>query len=262
MKAIILAAGYATRLRPLTENRAKPLLPIGGRPMIDYIYDKIAEVSEVDSVHVVTNHKFAAGFQEWASAHSGGVPIQVHDDGTLSNEDRLGAIGDIRFTVDRASLQGDDLLIIAGDNLFDFSLAEYVDFWRGKTANGPASCIALYECPDMELVKQYSIVSLDENERVTSFVEKPEHPTTNTVGIATYIYHREHVPLIEQYLSEGNSPDQPGKFVAWLHTHVPVYGYRFAGEWLDIGNHQQLLFADNQLRARQGLPERAEYSLD
>lgn len=262
MKAIILAAGYATRLRPLTENRAKPLLPVGGRPMIDYIYDKITEVGEVDAVHVVTNHKFAAGFEEWATSHSARLPIQVHDDGTLSNEDRLGAIGDIRFTVERAGLQGDDLLVIAGDNLFDFSLAEYVTFWSGKATDSAASCIALYECPDMELVKQYSIVSLDEQQRVTSFVEKPEHPTTNTVGIATYIYHREHVSLIDQYLADGNSPDQPGKYIAWLHQRVPVYGYRFAGEWLDIGNHQQLLYADNQLRARQGLPERAEYSLD
>lgn len=259
MKAIILAAGYATRLRPLTETIAKPLLPVGGRPMIDYIYDKIAEVPGVDAVHVVTNHKFAESFKQWANQHTGKLPIQEHDDGTLSNEDRLGAIGDIKFTVDRAGLAGDDLLIIAGDNLFDFSLAEYVQFWRGK---GDGSCIALYECPDMELVKQYSIVELDANDRVTSFVEKPGNPTTNTVGIATYIYHRDHVPLIQTYLDEGNSPDQPGKFIAWLHKRVPVYGYRFTGEWLDIGNKQQLLEADNRLRERQGLPERSEYSLN
>lgn len=262
MKAIILAAGYATRLRPLTENMAKPLLPVGGRPMIDYIYDKIAEVGEVDAVHVVTNHKFAESFEQWAASHSDRLSIQVHDDGTLSNEDRLGAIGDIRFTVERAGLQGDDLLIIAGDNLFEFSLDEYVAFWREKSTTGPASCIALYECPDMELVKQYSIVELDEQERVTSFVEKPQNPTTNTVGIATYIYHRELVSLIDQYLAEGNSPDQPGKYIAWLHTRVPVYGYRFAGEWLDIGNREQLLHADNQMRSRHGLPARTEYSLD
>ncbi len=267
MKAIILAAGYATRLRPLTLTLAKPLLPVGGRPMIDYICDKIAEVPDVDAVYIVTNHKFAENFQQWAAQHgqqlAGGhgrsLPIHVLDDGTLSNEDRLGAIGDIRFTVQRAGIADDDLLIIAGDNLFDFSLAEYVEFWRGK---GDGSCIALYECPDMDLVKEYSIVELDRNDRVTSFIEKPQNPTTNTVGIATYIYHRQHVPRIEQYLGEGNSPDQPGKYIAWLHKHVPVYGYRFVGEWLDIGNHEQLLFADNQVRARRGLPQRETYSVD
>lgn len=266
MKAIILAAGYATRLRPLTLTLAKPLLPVGGRPMIDYILDKIVDVPDVDEVYVVTNHKFADGFLDWATQHNNQpsqdgarkLPIQVFDDGTLSNEDRLGAIGDIRFTIDRGNLQNNDLLIIAGDNLFDFSLAEYVDFWRGK---GDGSCIAAFQCPDMELVKEYSIVELAEDDRVLSFVEKPENPTTNTVGIATYIYHREHLPLIQQYLNEGNSPDQPGKFIAWLHKRVPVYGYRFAGDWLDIGNHQQLLHADNQMRVRNGLPERDEYSV-
>jgi glucose-1-phosphate thymidylyltransferase len=258
VKAIILAAGYATRLRPLTETIAKPLLPVGGRPMINYIYDKIATVPEVDTVYVVTNHKFALNFQEWAEKLGGRVPVQVFDDGTLSNEDRLGAIGDIKFTVDRAGIQ-DDLLVIAGDNLFDFNMAEFVTFWRGK---GDGSAIALYEFPDLEMVKQYSTVELDANDRLTSFIEKPEHPTTNLIGTASYIYHRDHVGMIEQYLSEGNSPDQPGKYIAWLHRHVPVYGYRFGGEWLDIGNKEQLLAADNQLRARQGLPERAEYSLD
>jgi glucose-1-phosphate thymidylyltransferase len=259
VKAIILAAGYATRLRPLTENLAKPLLPVAGRPMVEYIVDRIAEVSEVDAIHLVTNHKFAGDFQRWAEARGGDRQVVVHDDGTLSKEDRLGAIGDIRFTVERAGLAGDDLLIVAGDNLFDFSLNEYVAFWRGK---GDGSCIALYQCPDMELVKQYSIVELDANDRVTSFIEKPQNPTTNTVGIATYIYHRDHVPLIETYLAEGNSADQPGKYIQWLHQRVPVYGYRFDGDWMDIGDRQQLLEADNRMRERAGLPTRDSYSVD
>ena len=227
--------------------------------MIDYIYDKIAEVAEVEAVHVVTNHRFAPDFARWATTQVGRLPLHVHDDGTSSNEDRLGAIGDIQLTVERAGIQDEDLLIIAGDNLFDFSLADYVQFWHRK---GDGSCIALYECPDLELVKQYSAVSLDANDRVISFVEKPAHPTTHTVGIATYLYHRAHVPLIQTYLRAGNSPDQPGKYIAWLYQQVPVYGYRFTGEWLDIGDLQQLLRADNQLRRRNGLPERGEYSLD
>jgi glucose-1-phosphate thymidylyltransferase len=258
MKAILLAAGYATRLRPLTDTIAKPLLPLAGRPMVDYIYDKIAAVSEVDAVHVVTNHKFASGFEGWAKKHTGKVPIRVHDDGTLTNDDRLGAIGDIRFTIGSAKLQGEDLLVVAGDNLFDYSLADYVQYWRRK---GEGSALALYQCGDPELVKQYSIVELDRNERITSFIEKPKNPTTTLVGTATYIYHRKHVPLLEQYLTEGNSPDQPGNFVAWLHKRVPVYGYLFAGGWFDIGNRQELLNADNLMRERTGQPRRSEYTL-
>ena len=258
MKAIILAAGYATRLRPLTEHTAKPLLPIAGRPMIDYICDKIVELDEVDQIHVVTNQRFAPSFAAWAADKKLRAPVVVHDDGTTSNEDRLGAIGDIQFTVDRASLAGDDLLVIAGDNLFDFSLVEYAAFWRGKGG----SAIALYRCPDPELVKQYAIVELDQDERVTSFVEKPQQPATDLVAIATYLYHRDHVPLIKQYLDEGNKKDQPGNLVAWLYPRAPVHGYRFEGTWLDIGDQHQLLEADNLMRARQGLPARDRYALD
>ena len=132
MKAIVLAAGYATRLRPLTETVAKPLLPVGGRPMVEWILDRIAEVDEIDEVHVVTNARYAPSFRAWAATAASPLPLVVHDDRTLSNEDRLGAIGDIRFTVEEAGLQGEDLLVIAGDNLFRFSLADYVGWWRGK----------------------------------------------------------------------------------------------------------------------------------
>ena len=256
MKAILLAAGYATRLRPLTDTIAKPLLPLAGRPMVDYIYDKIAEVQEIDAVHLVTNQKFAEGFEVWAKKHGGRLPIRVHNDGTSTNADRLGAIGDIRFTVENGKLEGEDLLVIAGDNLFDYSLADYVRHWRSK---GEAGALALYQCDDVELVKQYSIVELDPEGRITSFIEKPKNPTTKLVGTATYIYHRKHVPLLEQYLAEGNSPDQPGHFVAWLHKRVPVYGYRFDGGWFDIGNQQELFDADNMMRERQGMPPRLEY---
>ncbi len=259
MKAIILAAGYATRLRPLTETRAKPLLPLAGRPLIDYVCDKIDEVRDVDQLHVVTNARFADGFREWATGHRGRLAPQVHDDGTSTNETRLGAIGDIQFTVERGGLAGDALLIVAGDNVFDFSLADYAAFWRSK---GDGSCIALYECPDPCLVSQYSVVELGPNDRVISFVEKPPEPKSNLVGIATYLYKADHAALIPTYLKEGNSPDAPGSLVQWMHKRVPVYGYRFSGEWIDIGDNTQLLEADNKLRARQGMPPRSEYSVD
>jgi glucose-1-phosphate thymidylyltransferase len=253
MKALILAAGYATRLRPLTDTIAKPLLPVGGRPMVEWIADRLAEVAELDEVHVVTNARYAPDFARWAE----GRGVTVHDDGTTSNDDRLGAIGDIEFVLEHAGID-DHLLVIAGDNLFEFSLADYVAFWRTK---GVASCIAVHDVGDLELAKQYGVVDLDADDRVVALVEKPEDPPSTLVSTATYLLHREHVPLVRRYLDEGNSPDQPGKLFVWLHQREPVYGYRFGGEWLDIGTPEQLLEADNRLRARRGLPLRHEYAI-
>lgn len=253
MKALILAAGYATRLRPLTDDRAKPLLPVGGRPMVEWTLDKISQVADVDEVHLVTNHRFAAGFEAWSRGR-----VRVHDDGTTTNDDRLGAIGDVVFVADRQEWEGEDVLVVAGDNLFDFGLDDYVDWWRAKDG----SAIAVYEQPNSELVSQYSVVELDAGDRVVGFEEKPQNPLTNLTAIATYIYHRQHLALLRAYLAEGNSPDQPGHFIAWLHSRAPVYGYRFAGEWLDIGDRRQLLEADNRYRRREGLAERDEYRVD
>jgi len=258
VKALLLAAGYGTRLYPLTEDRPKTLLPVGGRPMLDWIADKIDEVDSVDELHVVTNARFARSIQRWAETREGRLAPVAHDDGTTSNDDRLGAIGDIAFTVERGGLHGDDLLIVAGDNLFDFSLADYEAWWRGK---GEASAIGIRDCGSLELARQYSVVELGPGGRVVSFVEKPEDPDTTLVAIATYVYHREHVPLVFEYLDAGNPPDQPGRFVEWLHTRRPVYAYELGGTWFDIGDRDQLLVADNLFRGRVGLPERMEYAL-
>ena len=219
MKAVVLAAGYATRLRPLTDRIAKELLPVGGRPIIDWILERIAEVDAVDQVHVVTNARKAPGFRAWAD----GRDVVVHDDGTTSNDDRLGAIGDLRFVIDAAGLD-DDLLVIAGDNLFEFSLADYVSFWRSK---GVASAVAVRDVGSRELASKYGIVDLDANARVLGFVEKPENPTSTLAATAAYIYHRRHVPLVAEYLADGNPSDQPGRLVAWLYRREPVFGYRF-----------------------------------
>ena len=254
MKALILAAGYATRLYPLTKAVAKPLLPLAERPMLDYLLDAIDDVDDVDEIHVVTNHKFAGDFAEWASTRDG---VVVHDDGTTSEDDRLGAIGDIRFVVDKADLD-DDLLVIAGDNLFDYSLADYVQWWHGK---GEASAVALYDVGSLELVQQYSNVDLDADGRLVAFTEKPQSPTSTLVATAAYIYHRAHAPLLRTYLDDDNPRDQPGRFIAWLVPRVPVYGYPAAGDWRDIGDAQQLLDADNHLRVLAGLPVRDSYSL-
>jgi glucose-1-phosphate thymidylyltransferase len=254
MKALLLAAGYGTRLRPLTDRVPKELLPVGGRPIVDWILDRVAEVEEVDEIHVVTNAAKAPPFAAWAA----GRGVAVHDDGTLTNEDRLGAIGDLAFVLERIGT-GDDLLVVAGDNLFEFSLAEYVRWWRPL---GRASAIAVRDVGSRELASQYGIVDVDGDDRVRAFVEKPPDPPSTLAATATYLYHREHLPLVARYLAEGNEPDQPGRLVAWLHSREPVYAYRFDEAWFDIGDHAQLLEADNRLRRRRGLPERAAYVVD
>jgi glucose-1-phosphate thymidylyltransferase len=259
VKAIVLAAGYATRLYPLTEHRPKMLLPVGGRLILDRIFDKLDEVAEIDAAHVVTNARFADVLGGWANGRRGRLAPVVHDDGTHSNDDRRGAIGDLQLVVERAGIDADDALVMAGDNLFDFSLADYVAYWR---ARGVASAVALYDCGSLELASQYGVAAIDDDGRIVDFLEKPSPSPTTLVATAAYLYHRDHLRLVTDYLAAGNSPDAPGNFIAWLYPREPVYGYRFAGEWFDIGDLEQLRVADNLLRVRAGLGARAEYEPD
>ena len=252
MKAVILAAGYATRLRPLTDTWSKELLPVGGRPIVDRILDKLAEVAEVDDVHVVTNARKAPAFVDWSRDRD----VIVHDDGTTSNDDRLGAIGDMLFVVEQAGID-DDLLVIAGDNLFEFRLADLVAFWRTKAT---ASAVAVRDVGSLELASQYGVVELDDDGRMRSFVEKPADPVSSLAATATYVFHRDHVRLLRPYLEGEHGSDQPGRFLGWLQRHEPVYGWVFEESWYDIGNHEQLLEADNRLRMAAGLPPRDTYS--
>jgi len=251
VKALILAAGYATRLRPLTDAIPKMLLPLAERPLLDFLLDRLREV-ELDEIQLVTNARFADAFRDWAPKD-----VTVLDDGTTSNEDRLGAIGDIAFALERGRLAGDDLLVVAGDNLIGYSLADLVDFWRAKGG----SALAVREVADRGLMIQYGVVELDEDDRVIGLEEKPAQPKSNLAATASYVYRADHIALLPSYLDEGNPPDAPGNFTAWLHTREPVYGYRVSGEWHDIGDIGQLLEADNLLRKRAGLPTRFEYSL-
>jgi glucose-1-phosphate thymidylyltransferase len=255
LQAVILAAGYATRLRPLTDNLPKHLLPVGGRPMLDWVLDGIRELEDVDAIHLVTNSRFAPEFAEWAALHG----VLVHDDGTQSNEDRLGAVGDLRLVIQEAGID-DELLVLAGDNLFDFSLADYAAWWRGKPR--PASAVPLHDVGDLELAKHYGIAETDGDDRIVSFVEKPSRPASTLASTLIYLLAPAHVQLIGSYLEEGNSADNAGSFLGWLAAREAVYGYRFQGAWHDIGNHDQLLEADNRLRREAGLPARETYSLD
>jgi glucose-1-phosphate thymidylyltransferase len=235
MKAIVLAAGYATRLYPLTLNQPKALLPVGGRPMLDRVLDSLAGVG-ADRTYVATNAKFAPHFEEWAAMRP---EVTVIDDGTTSDEDKLGAIGDIVFVLEQAEI-ADDLVVVAGDNLFSDDLSGFGDFCRER--NAPV--VALYDVGDLAQMSKYNSIETDGEGRITYFEEKPADATSTLTGIALYFYPWHVLPLIAQYVAEGNNADQPGRLVQWLYPRTDVYTWRVPGTWYDIGSAETLREAD------------------
>jgi len=231
MKALILAAGYATRLYPLTLDTPKHLLEIDGRPMVEWVLDRLEPLDGLDGVYLVTNGKFAPAFERWAVDRD----VKVIDDGTTSEDDRLGAIGDIGFVLDRERID-DDLLVVAGDNLFTGGIEGFVA--EGRRRAQPI--LAVYDVGDPELMSQLNTIETDENGRITYFEEKPARATSTLAGIALYWYPRQVLPLVRTYLAEGNNPDQPGRLVEWLYTRTPVYAWELPGKWYDIGTPEQL----------------------
>lgn len=230
MKAIILAAGYATRLYPLTLHMPKALLPIGGKPIIDHIIAQMDAVEELDEIYVVSNDKFAEQFAEWAKTAKSRVPVHVLNDGTTDDSNKRGAIGDISFVIEKAKID-DDLMVIAGDNFFTYSLKDYVRFFKEKDRD--CVCVKVWE--DESQLSQFGIALLDEKGMVLDIEEKPKKPKSNTVVFAAYLYKKETVPMVAEYLAAGNKPDAPGNFPAWLYHKKEVYAYTFEGECYDIG---------------------------
>ena len=250
MKALILAAGYATRLYPLTRDRAKPLLPVGGRPIIDYIVDSLESVAEIDRVYVVTNEKFTPSFRRWASEREGRLPIEVINDGTTSDDDKKGAIGDILFTIDRVGID-DDLLVVGGDNLFDLDMKKVVESFRRK-----GTTVVAYDIGDRDAARRYGIVATDADGRIVDFREKPEDPPSTLAATALYLFPREGLGLFRTYAAEGNNLDQPGRYIQWLYRKEPVYAHVFDGLWYDIGNIEMYRRADELYREKRGKQER------
>jgi len=247
MKVIILAAGYATRLYPLTLTKPKPLLPVAGKPMIEHVLDNLAPISGIDRVYVVTNAKFADAFQQWADhyrATKSKLEFTVVNDGSTDDSNKLGAIGDINFVLKTHNLN-DDLIIVAGDNLFSEKLGEFDKFCREK--NAPAE--GVYDVKTLDEAKKYGVISVSTDGRITRFEEKPRQPETTLIGIALYFYPRHIIPLIQQYIAEGNNPDQPGRLVQWLYPRTPVYTWSVPGLWFDIGSKETLDEA-NQIFAK------------
>lgn len=232
MRAIVLAGGYATRLYPLTLDRPKHLLEVAGRPILELLLEQLP-LAELDAVYVVTNAKFADRFREWAQSYP--VDVVVIDDGTTSEDDRLGAIGDLQLAIDSEGLD-DDLIVAAGDSIFTERLDGFARFGQERGA----AAIAVYDVGDLEAMKRLSSIGVDADSRLVNFEEKPDEPQSTLAGIALYFYPRALLPLVGEYLAEGNNPDQPGRLVGWLYRRTPVYAWRVPGRWFDIGTPETL----------------------
>ena len=231
MKCLILAAGYATRLYPLTENFPKPLLKVGDKTILDWLVDDIAATGRADGFVVISNHKYAQHFERWAREKP--QKITVLDDGSLSNETRLGAVRDIQFAIDRLSLD-EELLVIAGDNVLDFSLTRFLAYAREKGT----SCVMRYYEPDAARLRKSGVARVDENDRVLSLEEKPAEPKSHWCTPPFYFFTREDSGLVAKGIREGCGVDAPGSFLAWLCGQSPVHSMEMPGRRYDIGNLQ------------------------
>ena len=233
MKCLILAAGYATRLYPLTENFPKPLLQVAEKPILDWLLDDIDSSGEVDEYIVISNQKFVSHFDKWASerAERTGKTIRVLNDGTISNDTRLGAVRDIELAIEELSLD-DDLFVIAGDNLLDFSLKGFLAYAKEKGT----SCVMRYFEPNFEKLRKTGVATVDENGLILSMEEKPAEPKSNWCCPPFYFYRRSDVPLVKVGIESGCGVDAPGSFIAWLSSRTPVHAYEMPGRRYDIGS--------------------------
>ncbi len=228
MKCLILAAGYATRLYPLTENFPKPLLEVKGKTILDWLVDDIDSSGFVNQYVVISNHKFVGHFEKWAAGKK--QNIAVLDDGTSTNETRLGAVKDIQFAIDELKLD-DDLLIIAGDNVLDFSLMKFIQYAQEKKT----SCIMRYYEPKLERLKKSGVASVNDDDLVIGMQEKPEKPQSTWCCPPFYYIVRKDLPMVAKGIESGCGTDAPGSFIAWLYKKVRVYAMRTPGQRYDIG---------------------------
>ena len=229
MKCLILAAGYATRLYPLTENFPKPLLDVGGKTILDWLVDDIDTAGLVDAYVVISNHKYAHHFDRWAAGKS--MKVTVVDDGTDSNETRLGAVKDIQFAIEKLGLD-DDMLVIAGDNVLDFSLTKFVRY----AAEKQTSCIMRYYEPEERKLTKSGVVRIDEHDRILDMEEKPAQPKSHWCCPPFYYYTQEDAKLVAKGIDSGCGTDAPGSYVAWLCTQTVVHAMEMPGKRYDVGN--------------------------
>ncbi|MBO6102790.1 MAG: nucleotidyltransferase family protein [Opitutales bacterium] len=241
MKCLIIAAGYATRLYPLTENMPKPLLPVGGKAILDWLIDDVDSLGEIDEYIVISNHKFAEIFRAWAAKKP--QKITVLDDGTSANETRLGAVKDIAFAIEKLSLKG-DMLVMAGDNLLDFSLTTFVKYAKSKNA----TCVMRYFEPDLKKLLKCGVLTIDESDKILNMTEKSPTPATHWCCPPFYFYKGADAALVKTGIDEGCPTDAPGSFIAWLCKRSEVYAMEMPGSRFDIGNLESYERVQKQYR--------------
>jgi len=238
VKLIVLGAGYATRLYPLTLNQPKPLLPVAGKPMVEHVLDNLMPIDTIDEIFIVTNAKFADHFGAWADNYKTGQkvrPIKIINDRSTDDANKLGAIGDMDLVLNQGKIE-DDIVVVGGDNLFSQSLEAFGDFCRARQA--PVT--GVYDVGNLEEIKKYNAIEIDDQDRIIYFEEKPARPKSTLTGIALYYYPRTTLPLIRQYIGDGNNPDQPGRLVQWMYQRTPFYIWRVPGIWFDVGATETL----------------------
>lgn len=246
MKGLILAAGYGTRLYPLTLDRPKPLVRVAGQAILERLLRKLEKIEACDEVYIVTNDKFYEMIVKWVRGRIFSVKLKVINDMTRTNEERLGAIGDINLVLKKES-PADDILIMAGDNLFEFDIADFVDFASQKKRFS----VALFDVKDTKMAQRYGIVSVDDTKQITNFEEKPAKPKSTLASTGIYYMPKAKLPLLDEYVKTGLVKDAPGNFVKWLAETDKVYGYVFTEGWYDIGDKDSLEKAEIEYRARE-----------
>ena len=242
MKVIILAAGYAVRLNPLTLNTPKPLLKIGNVTIIDRILKKLSGINDIDSIKVVSNAKFFHSFEKWLDTSKGDEKISIINDGSTTNDNRLGAINDLEFVILKESID-DDIFVVAGDNLFDFDIEDFLSF-AGKRSDGVS--VALHDIKNIGSAKNFGVVEVDKNGMVVDFEEKPEKPKSTLVSTGIYYFPKNKLSFIKEYVKMQNKLDAPGYYISWLSKKDKVYGFTFIEDWYDIGNIESYKKADTE----------------
>lgn len=230
MKCLILAAGYATRMYPLTENFPKPLLDVGGKPILDWLVDDVSINCGINDFVIISNHKFYEQFQAWAS-NKATLNITVIDDGSTDNDHRLGAVKDIEFAIDQLKIN-EDILVLAGDNVLDFSFSNFVSY--AKQVN--TTCIMRHYQPSIEKLRKTGVIEIDENGLVLNMEEKPYEPKSNWAVPPFYFYKKEDINLIKEGIADGCNTDAPGSFIAWLVNKKPIHAYEMIGHRFDVGS--------------------------